>query len=445
MSNALAIASVTRLLKDMLNDALINGDVSSNIGDVKVTASPPDRVRSGDATDPTQLNVFLYRVTPNTALSNADLPTRDSRGALVRRPQLALDLHYLLTAYSATDLGAEILLGYAMELFHENPILARGAVREFLAAGVNGGILPGAFADSRASELADQLELIKITPATLSLDDMSKVWTALQTNYRPTVAYLVSVVLIARDQPKRSALPVLSRGPVDPVTGRDRGVATLPSTAPRVPTLTAVVPAFGQPAARLAEVLHLHGFNLDAGDARVVFTHNTSGLSFEMTPLAPARPDRLTVQLPDPPALPPASPLAQSGHDSATWRVGTYRVRVVYRKTATAAERETTSLPVSLAPRTTLVANPAGSDVEIVVSCEPRIRQGQSVTVILGQAEQPHPALGADTSSVSTTFSGFTSGERLSVRLRVDGIESFVIDYSQSPPVLDVDQVVTVP
>ena len=45
MSNALAIASVTRLLKDLLNDTLVNGDISGDIGtDVIVTSLPPDRV-----------------------------------------------------------------------------------------------------------------------------------------------------------------------------------------------------------------------------------------------------------------------------------------------------------------------------------------------------------------------------------------------------------------
>ena len=74
MSNALAIASVTRLLKDLLNDALVNGDVSGDIGtDVIVSALPPDRVEAS-ATDgrPPQLNLYLHRVTHNAALANSD-------------------------------------------------------------------------------------------------------------------------------------------------------------------------------------------------------------------------------------------------------------------------------------------------------------------------------------------------------------------------------------
>ncbi len=45
MSNALAIASVTRLLMDLLHDSLIDGNVGTTVGQpVSVTALPPDRI-----------------------------------------------------------------------------------------------------------------------------------------------------------------------------------------------------------------------------------------------------------------------------------------------------------------------------------------------------------------------------------------------------------------
>ena len=242
MSNALAIASVTRLLKDLLNDTLINGDVSGDTGtDVVVSALPPDRVldRLGE-NQPGQLNLYLHRITPNPALANSDLPTRDARYGIVTRPRLALDLHYLLTAYSEQELHAEILLGYAMEMFHETPVLARNMIRAALEGNVSGGILPPAFQNTDPARLADQLELIRITPQPLSMDDMSKLWTSFQTHYRTTVAYMVSVVLIERDQPVRKPLPVLSRGPVDAVSGRERGVVVTPDLLPATPALTGI-------------------------------------------------------------------------------------------------------------------------------------------------------------------------------------------------------------
>jgi hypothetical protein len=127
MSGPLAIAAVTAVLKGLLNDGLLNHDLSA-VGSFSVTASPPDRVVTG-ANEPNRLNLFLYQVTPNPGWRNEGLPSRDGNGGRLTNPPLALDLHYLLTAYGSQDLNAEILLGYAMQLLHETPMLTRAQLR----------------------------------------------------------------------------------------------------------------------------------------------------------------------------------------------------------------------------------------------------------------------------------------------------------------------------
>src|SRR5688500_2501290 len=114
MSNALALAAVTAVLMDLLQNTLIDNDLSAGLGEVKVTAMPPDRVIAGQNGNVTnQLNLFLYRVSPNQGWRNVGLPSRSSHsGERLSNPPLALDLHYLLTAYGRSDLDAEILLGY---------------------------------------------------------------------------------------------------------------------------------------------------------------------------------------------------------------------------------------------------------------------------------------------------------------------------------------------
>lgn len=446
MSNALAIASVTRLLKDLLNDTLVNGDISGDIGtDVIVTALPPDRVleRMNEQT-PSQLNLYLHRITPNAALSTSDLPTRDMRGAVVHRPRLALDLHYLLTAYTNQELHGEILLGYAMEMFHETPILARNMVRAALQGGVNGAILPPAFQATDPARLADQIELIKITPQTLSMDDMSKLWTAFQTNYRTTVAYLVSVVLIERDQPARRPLPVLSRGPVDTTTGRDLGVAVNPGLLPPTPTLTALQAPARRPAIRLGDTLTLIGHRLDAGEARIRFTEPETGGSIDLTPAAAPTPDRMEADLPSGLPLAAGHPLAGTGSDPGAWRIGTYLVDVTLNRSG-APERVTNRLPIALAPRATPSATAAPAGTEVTVACEPPIRARQPLSLIVGQAEALIEPLVADADQVSAVFPGLPAGARLPVRLRVAGVDSLLIDPEPTPPRFDPTQLVLVP
>jgi len=214
MSNALAIASVTAVLKDLLNNGLIDHRVDASVGEVTVSTLPPDRVDALDSQKKSRLNLFMYQVTPNTGWRNVNLPSRNGNGDRISNPPLALDLHYLLSAYGAEELHAEILLGYGMQLFHETPVLTREAIRRSLAPPspvTAGGDLPPAMAALFTSELADQVEQIKISPATLSTEEISRMWSAFQAKYRPTAVYVASVVLIQSKATTRSALPVRAR------------------------------------------------------------------------------------------------------------------------------------------------------------------------------------------------------------------------------------------
>ena len=67
MSYALAIATVSAVLKSLLDNRLAEQGVAATVGDVTVTALPPDRISVGTE-ERSQLNLFLYRITPNTAL-----------------------------------------------------------------------------------------------------------------------------------------------------------------------------------------------------------------------------------------------------------------------------------------------------------------------------------------------------------------------------------------
>ena len=209
MSSPLAIATVTAVLKDLLNDGLVNSDLSASVGTVTVSALPPDRIGTG-AEEPSRLNLFLYQMTANQGWRNEEFPSRNGNGDRVATPPLALDLHYLLTAYGAADLDAEILLGYAMQLLHEMPVLTRTIVRKTFSvtSPVTDKLVPASVPDRNAADLADQVELCKIAPRYLTTEELSRLWSAMQARYRTSMAYDVSVVLIESTAPVRAALPV---------------------------------------------------------------------------------------------------------------------------------------------------------------------------------------------------------------------------------------------
>ena len=159
-------------------------------------------------------------------------PPATPAGDAPTNPPLALDLHYMLTAYGALNLQAEVLLGYAMLLLHQTPVLSRAAIRKSLnppTPPVTGSLLPSVYQALQASTLADQLEQIKITPEVMNTEELSKLWTAIQTHYRPTATYMATVVLIQPVATTSAPLPVLSRGPRDPTTHLETGPTVLAS------------------------------------------------------------------------------------------------------------------------------------------------------------------------------------------------------------------------
>lgn len=211
MSSVLAIASVTAVLKSVIENGLVTSRVNTSLGgDTLVSALPPDRIMTG-ADERPQINLFVYQVTLNTTrLRNGrateaeqDEPRFDPQRLKQRpvSPHLMLDLYYLVSVYGATDFQVEILLGYALHQLQQTAFLERDAIRTSLASlssEIDGRVVPPPVAALSNSTLADQIEQITISPYAMSMEEMSKVWSSLQSRYRPSVAYKVSAVLIER-------------------------------------------------------------------------------------------------------------------------------------------------------------------------------------------------------------------------------------------------------
>lgn len=429
MSNALAIAGVTAVLRDLLNDGLINHNVSGVLGStVTVSTVPPDRVVPMNGTgESSQLNLFLHQVTPNTGWRNEGLPSRDTSGRQrLSNPPLALNLHYLLSAYSGGDLHAEILIGYAMQLLHETPVLTRAAIQTALnPSPAVGTALPPALRALADSGLEHQIEQIKITPEYLNTEEMSKLWTATQSHFRPTAAYMASVVLIEATEPVRSPLPVLSRGPV--IGDRERGVVVEPGLVPPLPMLEAVVPSEGQPVARLGKTIDLRGHHLDGTGRTVLLTNDR--FEIEETIVALSTGGAALMQF--------SIPIGQV----ADFPVGVYRVGVRVLRPGEPEPRETNRLAMTLAPEITglplsVSRGPTGT-ASFTLNFHPQVRAGQSVGLVLGQQEFLPQAFVPPATSLNFVIENapIAPPPGLLARLRIDGIDSPIIDRSVDPPI----------
>ncbi len=411
MSSALAIAGVSAVLQFYLTNlytplsALFNGVPA-------VSAKAPDLVQEAftPANTENQVNLFLHQVTHNRAWRNQDLPSLGSDGATrLTNPPLALDLHYLLTAYGSLDWQAEALLGFALLMLHENPVITRNDIRNAISGldPANPLSLP-----LTTAGLADQIELLKITPATLGREEMAWLWTALKADYRPTFPFQVSVVLM---QPQRTALAGL------PELTRD--ITVQPGLTPLFPNITAVAPPKGQPAACLDDIVTVQGTNLSTATG-VLLLNSLRGIRQVLAPSSP--PANTAVQF-QPPNLNLPSELPAGIYDLSL------------QMPSASVPVNTNSLPFAIAPKISSFVPPApftSGFFQVTVHCTPFIQPGQEVFLIIGDQQAPADAFTIATNSPSFTYPALqsTGGLVVPVRLRVDGIDSPIIDMTVSPP-----------
>lgn len=488
MSSPLALAAVTWVIKDLLNEGLINSQIQGN---VLVTARPPVHEPKLSTAEESQLNLFLYHVTPNQGWSSHGFPAFDGSGLRTGNPPLALDLHYLVTAYDERDLHAEILLGYAMALLHQTPVLTRKALRRSLVADIPlppasppPPLLPPTLpADLRAltrSGLADQLEMIKITPQYLNLEEMSKLWTGFQAPYRPSVAYLVTVVLIQPEKPARSALPVLT-------VGKDgRGPAAQASLLLPFPTLLAVRAPDYQEVSRIGDTIHLFGHHLAsttqtfiAKHAALGFELSASGAAALESTAVPTREELgtgdNTFALSDDVFLTAESRIKvrlDQAQPAANWAAGVHTIELRTQNPTDTAPHTTNVLALAIAPEilfgggnapqiTAAAASDGFRATTVQVKCRPNVRKGQSVSLVLGDRELPGRAVfaGAATETDTLEFTGSLPAAmfadvgtpparpRFPLRLRVDRVESILIRRfaPPKPPEFDPAQFVEMP
>lgn len=427
MSNELAIAGVTAVLQYYLNNLYVS--VADRFASaVTVSCLAPDQVQkelSSNGADnvENQVNLFLHQVSFNAAWRNVDYASVSRDGTQrLKNPPLALDLHYLLTAYGSEYWQAEALLGYALMMLHEAPVLTRNDISSAITVltGASppypGNKLSGFL---QTSAIADQVEMIKLTPESLSREEMAWLWTALKADYRPTFPFQVSVVLMQPELSRSFALPVLSRV-----------FAPAPMQPPRI---SVVQTATGQPGAVPGDTVTVLGESL-GGATRVSIRNARYGI--ELFALATATNTSLTFNLPL--EMPQPYP------------AGVYELRVQFMDpTNTVVTASTNALSLAVAPSLpatqTATVVPHGAGVAVTLgSFSPEAWEGQTIILALSTLGTPLTSVSATAQPFAGTASGLTfnfshplpTAVNLLARLVVDGVSSNITaDFTPTPPV----------
>ena len=306
------------------------------------------------------------------------------------------------------DVVAHRLLGRTMRILHDHPVLGRDEIRNALVG----------------NDLGDQVERVRITPQPLTLDEMSKLWTSFQREYRMSTAYHVSVVLIESDRSARTPLPVLTRGEAD------LGVAVVPEPTPPYPALERAEPPDGQEAARLDERVRFVGHHLEGASVVALLANvRVDDSGARCTAEAGGTQREFHARLPaDPEALPAG----------------------LYVATAVVARGGRVRAPDERRPARGRARAPHGGPV--AGGAEPGRRRdadrdlparGPARPARLAPPRQPGGSRRRRTTRSTGTLTFVVQdappGEHW-LRLRVDGVDSLLVDRTVTPPVFDPSQ-----
>jgi hypothetical protein len=400
MSNSLAIAAVTTTLH-----SLIFLGIREELGSGSITALPLDKARSNR--EGNQVNLFLYHIMPNPAWRNE----RSVRGKLPQagKSPLALDLFYLVTVYGQNDSETKShrLLGSVLSVLYDHSTLSRAEIEAATEVELS------------ESDLHRQVEQITITPEHLTFEESSQLWRGFQAQYRVSVAYKVSVVMIDSTLLPKSALPVLSRN------WDHQGFAVYPGLAP---ALQGIRLPHRQASAQFGDTIALDGIHLESRNLVVQFRSVRFGHTLELAPLPEQTETELQVRLPT---------LADHSGAVAQWRAGFYSLSLAVQRPDYVWT--TNELSFALAPQVLSITPQEMSQgrVLLTLTCLPQIRPEQQVILLIGDRGVSVQDISSPTNPTAHSTLIFQLKDvkpgLYVVRLRVDGVDSIPIDFASIP------------
>lgn len=189
-----ALRATTETLIDVLAQHLENDEELRDFfnpvdgGTMVVTASTPQEMATDNAAG---LSVWLYRIDRDEQLLSH--PPRRVAFDRIEKRRLPLRLHYLITpivdaAQNGSGPGMEqAILGKVLQTFHDHPLLSGALLSDDLVG--------------TGTEIAVRLE-------PLGLEEITRVWDALEASYQLCISYEVSVVTVASDTEAADPVPV---------------------------------------------------------------------------------------------------------------------------------------------------------------------------------------------------------------------------------------------
>ncbi len=175
MSRYAIIQDVSVELRERMHGALVStpdADFGMTTPQKDITLSPPSDTMTGNP----KLSLYLYRIDQDGHLRNQHWLPDQQTGQ--RYPPMALTLCYLVTPLQSEEDQNQLVLGRILQYFHDHPVLDS----------LDGTPLDDSYGGNSPE--------MRIAFDPFSVEEIGRIWNALRTNYRLSVAFSVRIVTI---------------------------------------------------------------------------------------------------------------------------------------------------------------------------------------------------------------------------------------------------------
>jgi Pvc16 N-terminal domain len=175
MASTDAIAATTDAIRALLDGAAKESPTFSGI---TVSIYQSDDLQEALKADTTaMLSVLLHRI--SLSPNRRNVPVRTGPHGERYRPAIPVDLYYLVTAWAGEARTSQRLLGWAVRVLEDTPVLPSALLND---NGWDGTFYPD--------------ETVELTWAPLSMQEEYDMWQVAQNNQQPSASYVARTVAI---------------------------------------------------------------------------------------------------------------------------------------------------------------------------------------------------------------------------------------------------------
>ena len=122
------------------------------------------------------ISLFLYRITPSGEIRN--YPPRIAPDGRRYRPLLPINLHYILSAWAREALKQQRLLGQAMRILEDTPVIPAGILNQ----------------GAPEEDTFRPNETVDLIMESISIYDMGAIWDVAKPNVQISIGYVARMI-----------------------------------------------------------------------------------------------------------------------------------------------------------------------------------------------------------------------------------------------------------